>query len=185
MWGWFRGVAGVWPGSRRRFLRHSRASFWRRIVWYPGFGGFTRFYRIDAVVPRSLMHRRCQMRGRFDRFMRNAASALRKSTATCSGSNRRASWTPSGAVGSIAWFQVQMLGEGFDHPPLSVAAIFRPFRSLSPYIQFVGRVMRVVHENKPDHPDNHGYIVSHVGLSNDDHWGRFPRARLRRPATDP
>ena len=61
MWGWFRGVAEVWPGSRRRFLRHSRASFWRRIVWYPGFGGFTRFYRIDAVVPRSLMHRRCQM----------------------------------------------------------------------------------------------------------------------------
>ena len=39
--------------------------------------------------------------------------------------------------------QVQMLGEGFDHPPLSVAAIFRPYRSLSPYIQFVGRVMRV------------------------------------------
>jgi superfamily II DNA or RNA helicase len=40
--------------------------------------------------------------------------------------------------------QVQMLGEGFDHPRLSVAAIFRPFRSLAPYIQFVGRVMRVV-----------------------------------------
>ena len=69
--------------------------------------------------------------------------------------------------------QVQMLGEGFDHPPLSVAAIFRPFRSLSPYIQFVGRVMRVVHENKPDHLDNHAYIVSHVGLSNDDHWEDF------------
>lgn len=69
--------------------------------------------------------------------------------------------------------QVQMLGEGFDHPPLSVAAIFRPFRSLSPYIQFVGRVMRVVHENKPDHPDNHAYIVSHVGLSNDEHWEDF------------
>ena len=28
--------------------------------------------------------------------------------------------------------QVQMLGEGFDHPQLSVAAIFRPFRSLAP-----------------------------------------------------
>ena len=26
---------------------------------------------------------------------------------------------------------VQMLGEGFDHPKLSVAAIFRPFRSLA------------------------------------------------------
>lgn len=69
--------------------------------------------------------------------------------------------------------QVQMLGEGFDHPPLSVAAIFRPFRSLSPYIQFVGRVMRVIHEGKPDHPDNHAYVVSHVGLSNDEHWDDF------------
>ena len=39
--------------------------------------------------------------------------------------------------------QVQMLGEGFDHPKLSVAAIFRPFRTLAPYIQFVGRILRV------------------------------------------
>lgn len=69
--------------------------------------------------------------------------------------------------------QVQMLGEGFDHPPLSVAAIFRPFRSLSPYIQFIGRVMRVIHESKPDHPDNHAYIVSHVGLNNDGLWNDF------------
>jgi excisionase family DNA binding protein len=69
--------------------------------------------------------------------------------------------------------QVQMLGEGFDHPPLSVAAIFRPFRSLSPYVQFVGRAMRVIHEGKPDHPDNNGYIVSHVGLNNDEHWDDF------------
>jgi excisionase family DNA binding protein len=69
--------------------------------------------------------------------------------------------------------QVQMLGEGFDHPPLSVAAIFRPFASLSPYIQFVGRVMRVVHEAQADHPDNHAYIVSHVGLNTDAHWDDF------------
>ena len=33
--------------------------------------------------------------------------------------------------------------------------------------------MRVVHENKPDHPDNHAYVVSHVGLNNDDHWEDF------------
>lgn len=69
--------------------------------------------------------------------------------------------------------QVQMLGEGFDHPPLSVAAIFRPFASLSPYIQFVGRVMRVVHETKPDHLDNHAFVVSHVGLNTDAHWDDF------------
>lgn len=69
--------------------------------------------------------------------------------------------------------QVRMLGEGFDHPPLSVAAIFRPFRSLSPYIQFIGRAMRVIHEGKRDHPDNHAFIVSHVGLNNDEHWEDF------------
>jgi DNA repair protein RadD len=69
--------------------------------------------------------------------------------------------------------QVQMLGEGFDHPQLSVAAVFRPFRSLSPYVQFVGRIMRVVHEDDPDHPDNHGYVVSHVGLNNDSNWDDF------------
>ena len=69
--------------------------------------------------------------------------------------------------------QVQMLGEGFDHPPLSVAAIFRPFASLSPYIQFVGRVMRVVHEAKPEHADNNAFVVSHVGLNTDAHWDDF------------
>jgi DNA repair protein RadD len=63
--------------------------------------------------------------------------------------------------------QVQILGEGFDHPQLSVAAVFRPFRSLSPYVQFVGRVMRVVVQNDPRHPDNLGYIVTHVGLNLD------------------
>lgn len=69
--------------------------------------------------------------------------------------------------------QVQMLGEGFDHPPLSVAVIFRPFRSLSPYIQFVGRIMRVIHQNSPGHPDNEGIIVSHLGLNMDKYWEDF------------
>lgn len=69
--------------------------------------------------------------------------------------------------------QVRMLGEGFDHPLLSVAAIFNPFRSLSPYIQFVGRIMRVIHQNAPNHPDNEGFIVSHVGLNIDQHWDDF------------
>lgn len=69
--------------------------------------------------------------------------------------------------------QVQMLGEGFDHPTLSVAAVFRPFRSLSPYIQFVGRVMRVIHQKAPHHADNEGVVVSHVGLNIDRHWDDF------------
>lgn len=69
--------------------------------------------------------------------------------------------------------QVQMLGEGFDHPPLSVAAVFRPFRSLSPYVQFVGRTMRVMVQDDPANPANHGYVISHVGLNNDANWRDF------------
>lgn len=69
--------------------------------------------------------------------------------------------------------QVQMLGEGFDHPKLSVAAIFRPFRSLAPYVQFVGRIMRVIVQNEPNHPDNMGHIVTHLGMNLDERLKEF------------
>jgi len=69
--------------------------------------------------------------------------------------------------------QVQMLGEGFDHPKLSVAAIFRPFRTLAPYIQFVGRIMRVIVQNSPGHPDNYGHIVTHAGMNLDQRLKEF------------
>ena len=71
--------------------------------------------------------------------------------------------------------QVNILGEGFDWPQLSVAAIFRPFRSLSPYVQFVGRVMRAIVQNDPYHPDNEGWVVSHIGLQQDERWDDFQR----------
>lgn len=74
--------------------------------------------------------------------------------------------------------QVQMLGEGFDHSRLSVGAIFRPFKSLSAYIQFIGRIMRVNYENEPQHSDNEGFIVSHVGLNNDARWADFREIEL-------
>ncbi len=69
--------------------------------------------------------------------------------------------------------QVQMLGEGFDHPKLGVAAIFRPFRTLSPYLQFVGRILRVVVQNDPIHPDNYGHIVTHAGMNLDQRLKEF------------
>lgn len=65
---------------------------------------------------------------------------------------------------------VQMLGEGADYPTLSVAAIFRPYRNLVPYVQFVGRIMRVIKQNAPGAPDNRGFVVSHVGLHIDRWW---------------
>lgn len=67
--------------------------------------------------------------------------------------------------------QVGLLGEGYDHPPLSVAALFRPFRSLAPYAQFVGRVLRRVHGQSAE--DNVAHVVGHVGLNQDELWGYF------------
>jgi len=69
--------------------------------------------------------------------------------------------------------QVIMLGEGFDHPKLSVAAIFRPYRTLAPYIQFVGRILRVIVQNNPGHPDNYGHIVTHAGMNLDKRLKEF------------
>lgn len=69
--------------------------------------------------------------------------------------------------------QVQILGEGFDHPKLSVAAIFRPFRTLAPYVQFVGRIMRVIVQNDTTHPDNVGHIVTHLGMNLDERLKEF------------
>lgn len=77
----------------------------------------------------------------------------------------------NGTLDSIV--QVLKLGEGFDHPKLSVAAIFRPFRTLAPYIQFVGRIMRVVVQNDPAHPDNVGHIVTHLGMNLDQRLKEF------------
>lgn len=69
--------------------------------------------------------------------------------------------------------QVQMLGEGADYPNLSVAAIFRPYRHWMPYVQFVGRVMRVIKQNSPGHPANRGFVISHVGLNVDRWWNEL------------
>ena len=48
--------------------------------------------------------------------------------------------------------QVNILGEGYDLPTLSVAAVFRPYRSLAPYVQFVGRILRLAQLTPPIRP---------------------------------
>jgi superfamily II DNA or RNA helicase len=68
---------------------------------------------------------------------------------------------------------VGLLGEGYDHPPLSIAAIFRPFRTLPPYAQFIGRTLRCL-PGAPD-ADNVAHVVSHVGLNLDPLWHDFKR----------
>ena len=69
--------------------------------------------------------------------------------------------------------QVNILGEGYDLPTLSVAAVFRPYRSLSPYVQFVGRILRLAQPDTPYSHTNQVCLVSHIGLNDDRWWSDF------------
>jgi hypothetical protein len=69
--------------------------------------------------------------------------------------------------------QVRKLGEGFDHPHLAVAAVFSIFSNLSPFVQFVGRIMRVILQNAPGHVLNQGVVVFHAGANIARQWGDF------------
>ena len=72
---------------------------------------------------------------------------------------------------------VGMLGEGFDHPLISVAAIFRPFRSLLPYAQFAGRALRAVAEGSD--VDNTAHLVYHRALGLDGLWEYYRKEQER------
>jgi len=69
--------------------------------------------------------------------------------------------------------QVRKLGEGFDHPYLSVAAVFSIFSNLSPFVQFVGRIMRVIKQNSPNNLSNQGTVVFHAGANIASRWEDF------------
>jgi len=68
---------------------------------------------------------------------------------------------------------VQILGEGYNLGTLSVGALFRAYRHLAPYIQFVGRVLRLADPLSPHSPANKVYLVSHVGLNDERWWNEF------------
>lgn len=71
--------------------------------------------------------------------------------------------------------QVRMLGEGFDHKYLSVAAVCSVFGNLSPFAQFVGRIMRVVDQNDPASLNNRGIVVFHAGANVARVWADFQK----------
>lgn len=68
--------------------------------------------------------------------------------------------------------QARMLGEGFDHRYLAVAMVGSIFANLSPFVQFVGRVMRSINQT-PGHPLNQGAVVFHLGANVARRWNDF------------
>jgi superfamily II DNA or RNA helicase len=78
-------------------------------------------------------------------------------------------WLRTGALHAI--IHVGMLGEGFDHPNLSICCIFRNFGSFAPFAQFVGRVIRRISEASDE--DNIAYVISHPALGLQSLWELF------------
>jgi superfamily II DNA or RNA helicase len=70
-----------------------------------------------------------------------------------------------------AMVHVGILGEGYDNPTISIAAIFRPFRSTAPYTQFVGRAIRALPGGTET--DNIAHVVTHAGLNQEARWDYF------------
>lgn len=69
---------------------------------------------------------------------------------------------------------VSMMGEGYDHKYLSIAAIFRPFKSLLPYEQFIGRILRSIPNDEiKKESDNIGSVVTHKLMYLDNLWNYY------------
>jgi superfamily II DNA or RNA helicase len=71
--------------------------------------------------------------------------------------------------------QVRKLAEGFDHKFLSVAAVCSVFSNLSPFVQFVGRIMRAIAQREPRNPLNQGVVVFHAGANIRERWTDFQK----------
>ncbi len=69
---------------------------------------------------------------------------------------------------------VGMIGEGFDHPHLSICGIFRRFASMPPFVQLVGRALRRI-PNCTNELDNVGFVIAHPGLGLHKHWDLYKR----------
>lgn len=69
--------------------------------------------------------------------------------------------------------QARMLGEGFNHEYLAVAMVGSIFANLSPFVQFVGRIMRAIEQNQPGHALNQGVVVFHLGANIARRWNDF------------
>ena len=70
---------------------------------------------------------------------------------------------------------VGMMGEGYDHQYLTIAALFRPYKSLNMFAQIIGRVLRAI----PDEYitayeiDNNALVIYHKELGMDKLWDYF------------
>jgi DNA repair protein RadD len=72
---------------------------------------------------------------------------------------------------------VDMMGEGYDHKYLTIAALFRPYKSLNRFAQVIGRVLRVIPENEitKHEIDNNAIVIYHEELGLEELWNYFKK----------
>ena len=70
---------------------------------------------------------------------------------------------------------VGMLLEGFDHPPISIAAILTRIGSARKFVQFVGRAQRVVRSPQEEKPNVTADIVTHSIFEQDENYRKFEK----------
>ncbi|MGE7672941.1 DEAD/DEAH box helicase [Lysinibacillus sp. NPDC094403] len=75
---------------------------------------------------------------------------------------------------------IQLLGEGYDNPNISIISIFRPYRTLGPYAQAIGRGLRKIHEGNDF--DNICNVIYHRELNLEKLWEYYKNQREK--ATD-
>ncbi|MGG3773057.1 DEAD/DEAH box helicase, partial [Heyndrickxia faecalis] len=65
---------------------------------------------------------------------------------------------------------IQMLGEGYDNPNISIISLFRPFKTISPYAQAIGRGLRRIYAENLNPIDNYCNVVYHQELGLEQLW---------------
>lgn len=67
---------------------------------------------------------------------------------------------------------IQLLGEGYDNPNISLISIFRPFKTLAPYTQAIGRGLRRIRSTDTEllPIDNYCNVIYHQELGLEKLW---------------
>lgn len=71
---------------------------------------------------------------------------------------------------------IQMLGEGYNNPDISIISIFRPFKSLTPYAQAIGRGLRKI-PNANSELDNFCNVIYHKELGLEKLWDYYKQQK--------
>ncbi|MGE7942229.1 DEAD/DEAH box helicase family protein [Lysinibacillus xylanilyticus] len=71
---------------------------------------------------------------------------------------------------------IQMLGEGYNNSDISIISIFRPFKSLTPYAQAIGRGLRKIY-NANSELDNFCNVIYHKELGLEKLWEYYKQQK--------